>query len=150
MLVRKACIEDVDQLSNLFDEYRIFYRKDSNLNEAKIFLTNRIINKDSEIFVAENNEKILMGFVQLYPLFSSTRMKRIWLLNDLYVNDKYRGKSISIKLMNEAKDFASKTNSAGLILETEKSNIIGNKLYPRVDFVLNTNQNFYSWSTTNN
>ncbi len=147
MLVRKADIKDIEQLSKLFDEYRVFYKKESNLNEAKLFLTDRITNKESEIFVAENEEKILMGFVQLYPLFSSTRMKRLWLLNDLYVNEKYRSKGISIAFMNEAKTFVSKTNSAGLILETEKSNVIGNNLYPNNGFTLDSEHNYYYWNT---
>ena len=152
MLIRKADITDIEQLSKLFDEYRIFYRKDSDLLGAENFLTKRITNKESEIIVAENAEKILMGFIQLYPLFSSTRMKRLWLLNDLYVNEKYREKKVSVALMNEAKVFATKTNSAGLILETEKSNVIGNNLYPnpKVGFELDIEHNFYFWNTTNN
>ena len=52
---------------------------------AENFLKERLENQDSEIFVAEENG-ILTGFTQLYPLFSSTRMKRYWLLNDLFVN----------------------------------------------------------------
>jgi ribosomal protein S18 acetylase RimI-like enzyme len=147
VLIKKADITDIEQLSKLFDEYRIFYRKDSDLLGAKNFLTERITNKESEIIVAENAEKTLMGFIQLYPLFSSTRMKRLWLLNDLYVNEKYRGKEVSVALMNEAKVFATKTNSAGLILETEKSNTIGNKLYPKVGFELDIEHNFYFWNT---
>jgi GNAT superfamily N-acetyltransferase len=147
MAVRKADINDIEQLSKLFDEYRIFYRKDGDLLGAKNFLTDRIINKESEIFVAVNDEKLLMGFIQLYPLFSSTRMKRLWLLNDLYVNEKYRGKEVSVALMNEAKVFATKTHSAGLIIETEKSNTIGNTLYPKVGFELDVEHNFYFWNT---
>ena len=147
MLVRKADTKDIEQLSKLFDEYRVFYRKDGDLNGAKVFLTDRMLNKESEIFVVENDEKNLMGFIQLYPIFSSTRMKRIWLLNDLYVNEKYRGKGVSIALMEEAKTFALKTNSAGLILETEKSNLIGNSLYPKVGFKLEIEHNFYFWNT---
>lgn len=147
MLVRKVDITDIEQLSKLFDEYRIFYRKDSDFNGAKIFLTDRIMNKESEIFIAENDKKTLMGFIQLYPLFSSTRMRRLWLLNDLYVNKQHRGKEVSVALMNEAKVFATKTNSAGLILETEKSNIIGNNLYPKVGFELDVEHNFYFWNT---
>ncbi len=147
MLVRKVDITDIEQLSKLFDEYRIFYRKDSDFNGAKIFLTDRIMNKESEIFIAENDKKTLMGFIQLYPLFSSTRMRRLWLLNDLYVNEQHRGKEVSVALMNEAKVFATKTNSAGLILETEKSNIIGNNLYPKVGFELDVEHNFYFWNT---
>jgi GNAT superfamily N-acetyltransferase len=145
MLIRKADIKDIKQLSKLFDEYCIFYRKDSNLTGAKTFLADRIKNNESEVIVAENEEKILMGFIQLYPLFSSTRMKRIWLLNDLYVNERYRGKGVSVALMNAAKEFAIKTNSAGLLLETEKSNLIGNNLYPKIGFKLDTKHNFYSW-----
>jgi len=147
VLVRKADTKDIEQLSKLFDEYRVFYRKDGDLNGAKVFLTDRMLNKESEIFVVENDEKNLMGFIQLYPIFSSTRMKRIWLLNDLYVNEKYRGKGVSIALMEEAKTFALKTNSAGLILETEKSNLIGNSLYPKVGFKLEIEHNFYFWNT---
>jgi len=92
-MTRKAQLADVQQLAELFDQYRIFYHKDSDIPAAEKFLTERIENNDSEIFVAENEGK-LVGFVQLYPLFSSTRMKRYWLLNDLYVNENYRGKRI--------------------------------------------------------
>lgn len=89
MHFRKAQIEDINQLSMLFDNYRVFYRKESNVAGANEFLTDRLSNGDSEIFVAENEQQVLVGFVQLYPLFSSTRMKKFWLLNDLFVNSKY-------------------------------------------------------------
>ena len=65
------------------------------LKGAENFLKERLENQDSEIFVAEENG-ILTGFTQLYPLFfSSTRMKRYWLLNDLFVNENHRGKGHS-------------------------------------------------------
>ncbi|MBP7357540.1 MAG: GNAT family N-acetyltransferase, partial [Cloacibacterium sp.] len=70
---RKATLEDLPQLSNLFDQYRSFYHKESDVNGAENFLKERLKNQDSEIFVAEENG-ILTGFTQLYPLFSSTRM----------------------------------------------------------------------------
>ncbi len=143
--IRNASLSDIDQLSKLFDEYRIFYLVESDLPGAKAFLSERIKNKDSEIFVAVKNAKFLVGFVQLYPLFSSTRLKRLWLLNDLYVSPGSRGQNISVMLIDKAKELSRQTNSAGLILETAKSNIIGNKLYPRTDFVLDEEHNFYSW-----
>ena len=73
MNYRKATEKDLDQVSELFNAYRVFYRKDSNLENVKIFLRERIKNNDSELFVAEE-EKEVLGFVQLYPLFSSKRM----------------------------------------------------------------------------
>lgn len=145
MKTRKAALNDIEELSKLFDNYRIFYEKKTDLDGAKNFLRNRIQNKESEIFVAENNLKVLVGFVQLYPIYSSTRMKRLWLLNDLFVNENYRGQGASILLISEAKNLCKETNACGLILETAKSNDIGNKLYPKTGFTLDLDHNYYSW-----
>ncbi|MDN4014367.1 GNAT family N-acetyltransferase [Chryseobacterium gambrini] len=143
-MTRKAQLADVQQLAELFDQYRIFYHKDSDIPAAEKFLTERIENNDSEIFVAENEGK-LVGFVQLYPLFSSTRMKRYWLLNDLYVNENYRGKGFSKQLLEASKELAKSTDAAGILLETGKSNDIGNKLYPSCGFEIYDEVNFYEW-----
>ncbi|SHM49962.1 GNAT family N-acetyltransferase [Chryseobacterium polytrichastri] len=142
---RKATIQDLAQLAELFDQYRVFYRKESDISAAENFLKERIENKDSEIFVAENGGK-LVGFVQLFPIFSSTRMKRYWLLNDLYVNDNYRGKGYSKELIEEAKQLAKSTEACGVLLETGKSNDIGNQLYPACGFELYDSVNFYEWT----
>lgn len=146
-MTRKATLQDIGHLSELFDQYRIFYHKDSDIPNAEKFLTERIENRDSEIFVAEHVGK-LVGFVQLYPLFSSTRMKRYWLLNDLFVNESYRGKGFSKALIEKAKQMAISTDACGILLETGKSNDIGNKLYPSCGFELYDEVNFYEW--TNN
>ncbi|WP_394666654.1 GNAT family N-acetyltransferase [uncultured Chryseobacterium sp.] len=143
-MTRKAQLADVQQLAELFDQYRIFYHKDSDIPAAEKFLTERIKNRDSEIFVAENEGK-LVGFVQLYPLFSSTRMKRYWLLNDLYVNENYRGNGFSKQLIEASKELAKSTDAAGILLETGKSNDIGNKLYPSCGFEIYDEVNFYEW-----
>jgi GNAT superfamily N-acetyltransferase len=145
MTIRKATENDIDQLAQLFDNYRIFYKKESDLTGAELFLSERIQNKESEIFVAQNNDNELVGFIQLYPIFSSTRMKKLWLLNDLFVSEHYRGKGISVLLINEAKNLCKRSNACGLILETEKSNEIGNNLYPKTGFSLDLEHNYYSW-----
>jgi GNAT superfamily N-acetyltransferase len=143
--IRKASQEDLAQLSQLFDEYRMFYHKTSDLSGAQQFLSERLEKKDSEIFVAEDNEK-LVGFVQLYPLFSSTRMKRYWLLNDLYVNSNFRGKGFSKALIEQAKELCIISSSCGMYLETGKGNVIGNQLYPNVGFKKYDEVNFYEWA----
>ncbi len=145
MKISKATIADLEQLSQLFDQYRVWYRKESDLESAKHFLKERIEQKESEIFIAESDEKEMLGFTQCYPLFSSTRMCRMWLLNDLFVAPAHRGKGISKALINAAKDLARSTEAAGILLETETSNDIGNKLYPRMGFHLEEN-NFYFWA----
>lgn len=117
-MTRKATVKDIRQLAELFDQYRIFYHKESDIPAAEKFLTERIKNNDSEIFVAEYEGK-LIGFVQLYPLFSSTRMKRYWLLNDLYVNGNYRGNGYSKALIEEAKQMANLPMHAGFCWKPE-------------------------------
>ena len=146
MTYRKATSKDVEHLSELFNAYRMFYQKASAIQSAKTFLEERISNKDSEIFVAQNTTNKLVGFVQLYPLFSSTRMKKFWLLNDLFVHPEFRGNGISIGLIQKAKDLVLESNACGMYLETEKSNLIGNHLYPKTGFELNTSVNFYEWN----
>jgi ribosomal protein S18 acetylase RimI-like enzyme len=145
MKTRKVSIADIEDVSKLFDEYRIFYKKESDLQGAKKFLLERIENKESEIFVAENDKNKLVGFVQLYPVFSSTRMKRLWLLNDLYVSENQRGQGISVLLIDAAKKLCKESNACGLVLETAKSNEVGNKLYPKTGFSLDLEHNYYSW-----
>lgn len=144
MIVRKATNDDINELALLFDQYRVFYHKESDVKTARVFLSERITNGDSEIFVAVSGD-VLAGFVQLYPLFSSTRMKRLWLLNDLFVDPAFRGKHVSVMLIDRAKQLARETDAAGLMLETAKSNIIGNKLYARTKFILDQDHHYYSW-----
>ncbi len=143
--IRKATIKDLNLVVELFDQYRVFYEKESDKQKAEEFLSERLKLNDSEIIVAETNDNNLVGFVQLYPLFSSTRMQRLWLLNDLFVIKEYRGKEISKQLIETVKKFCIQTNACGLILETAKMNVIGNNLYPRVGFSLDEDHNYYFW-----
>lgn len=147
MNIRKATLEDLSQLTTLFEAYRAFYQKKADKEAATHFLTSRIQAGDSMIFVCEtiNEPKKLQGFVQLYPLFSSTRMQKMWLLNDLFVDVNARGKGISHALIQAAKQYCKETFACGLLLETAKTNSIGNALYVKTDFVLQSEVNFYFW-----
>lgn len=150
MHTRLANIYDLRQLSLLFDEYRVFYEQVSDVQKAKTFLADRIINGESIIFIAEDKFGILAGFIQLYPIFSSVRMRRLWLLNDLYVHPDFRGQQVGVLLMEQSKSYAVETNTCGIILETAKSNTIGNSLYPKVGFTLDEAHNYYSWDNLKN
>lgn len=147
MKVRRAEVGDLEQLSGLFDDYRVFYGKSSDREGAKTFLFERLSNEESVVFVTENTENRLTGFVQLYPLFSSTRMSRLWLLNDLFVDLRYRGKGVATQLIEAAKELCRRTEAAGLLLETAKDNIPANALYPRTGFNLDVDHNYYTWDT---
>ena len=91
-IVRRATLEDLDVVAPLFTGYREFYRKDPSPNEEREFLEARLRNRDSVIFIAaDSNGQRALGFTQLYPMFSSVRMRRLWILNDLFVDKTARG-----------------------------------------------------------
>jgi GNAT superfamily N-acetyltransferase len=143
--IEQATIHHLDQLSILFDQYRVFYKKSSDVAAAKKFLRERMEKNESVIFVSFDDKNVMTGFTQLYPLFSSTRMKRLWLLNDLFVDSNYRGQGFSIALIEKAKELCKETGACGLMLETAKTNDIGNNLYPKTGFSLDEDHNYYSW-----
>ena len=95
--------------------------------------------------MAFNEDEKAVGFVQLYPSFSSTRMKRFWILNDLFVSPDFRGQGFSRELIESAKDLCRRTDACAMLLETSVTNDIGNSLYPSAGFELRDDANFYEW-----
>lgn len=132
-LVRKATLADVEELAVLFDKFRQFYRQAPDLEGATNYIKSRLNYEDSAIYVASDND-ILVGFTQLYPLFSSVGMKRMWLLNDLYVSEEHRGKNWGHQLIDAAKRLAANTGATAILIETEKTNTRAQKLYAEVGF----------------
>lgn len=146
-IIRKAKLPQVDELAELFDQYRVFYENPSDIEGARQFLAERMVHEESVVFMSFNNERDLIptGFVQLYPLFSSTKMKKLWLLNDLFVHSDYRGQGYGIALIEKAKELCRVSRSRGMYLETAKTNAEGNALYPKMGFELDEEHNYYNW-----
>lgn len=142
MIIQKATINELDSLTELFDLYRVFYEQASNLEGARKFLNERITNDESVVFIAYDGNNSL-GFVQLYPSFSSVSMIQSWVLNDLYVIEPARGKGVGEKLMKKAIDFAKETGAKGVFLETGKENITAQRLYEKVGFKRESNYFYY-------
>lgn len=144
MSIVKATLADLESVTELFDLYRIFYKQESNIDGAREFIQERLAKEDSVIFIAFDEESPV-GFVQLYPSFSSVSMKRLWILNDLYVKEGVRGKGFGEKLMKKAIEFAEDTEAKGVLLETAADNVSAQKLYEKVGFTKETTY-FYFYS----
>src|SRR5690242_10091205 len=128
--IRQAGSSDVDVVAPLFDAYRQFYDQPSDPALARTFIAERLERGESVIFLAERSGRAI-GFVQLYPLFSSTarRPRRLWLLNDLYVAPDARQGGVGRALMRRARQLAEETGACGLELATARTNTIGQQLY---------------------
>jgi ribosomal protein S18 acetylase RimI-like enzyme len=141
----RADLKEIDHVTTLFNEYRIFYGKQADLEGAKTFIEERMKLNESVIFLAMDGESP-MGFVQLYPIFTSVGMKRKWLLNDLFVAETYRRNGVGKALMNQAKEFAIETKAAGILLETTKDNTKAQALYEHLGYVKEDAVFFYNLS----
>ena len=137
MIVRRAKKKDLEQLAVLFDKYRIFYKQEPDIAKSKLFLKKRMKREETVIFVAEEREE-LIGFTQLFPIFSSVSMKRTWLLNDLFVNERSRGIGAATALLNAAKEFGKETNSKWLLLQTAADNLTAQKVYEKNGWIKET------------
>jgi len=133
MTTRQASIQDIDQLAILFAEYRVFYQQSFDPEAAKQFLQERIINQESMIFIAINDGKYA-GFTQIYPSFSSVGMKKIWILNDLFVAPGHRQKGIARALINHVLGYSKETGRKKVVLSTAYDNFNAQKLYEKMGF----------------
>lgn len=130
MEIYQATMADLERVAQLFDAYRVFYRRASNLQAARVFMKERLEKEDSIIYIAKKNEEYI-GFVQLYPTYSSVMMKRVWILNDLYTKKEARGQGVGSRLLAEAKNLALKTEAGMIQLRTEVNNTVAKRLYKR-------------------
>ena len=126
--VRQATIHDLEQLVPLFDGYRQFYGRISDLRAAREFLLARFTNEESTVFLAHEDERAI-GFTQLYPSFSSISLARIFILNDLFVHEQARRKGVASALMSAAVKFATALGAARLSLSTAITNDAAQALY---------------------
>lgn len=116
----------------LFDQYRQFYNHPPDSDGARQFLSDRLENGDSAMFLAvegSGSHETGLGFLQLYPIFSSVLMKPSWLLNDLFVLPSARRKGVAKALLERARRLAVETRACELVLQTGAANAPGQALY---------------------
>ena len=140
-MIHRATLDDLQALAHLFDLYRIFYGQKSDLAATEAFIHERLSLNESVIFVAKIDGEYV-GFTQLYPTFTSVGMKRIWLLNDLYVHKDFRKKGIGEALIRHTFEYARKTGRAKVILETGSDNVQAQALYEKIGFERETSLNY--------
>ena len=135
MKIVRAGNEHLDVLVPLFDQYRQFYKQPSNEKAARSFLGERLWNRESVVFLAlEEKSGAGLGFTQLYPVFSSTSMRRQWILNDLYVVPAARKTGVGEALMERARQWGRETGADGVSLETAIDNKTAQRLYEKLGY----------------
>jgi GNAT superfamily N-acetyltransferase len=146
--VRQATVFDLDLVAPLFDAYRQFYRKPADLTLAREFLFERFQHGESVIFVVIGEDGAALGFVQLFPSFSSGAAARILILNDLFVAPGTRRKGIGTLLLRAAADYGKAVGAVRLTLSTEMTNKSAQALYEAEGWKLQTDFCVYNLGLT--
>ena len=138
----QATPAEVGEAAPLFDAYRQFYGKSADIEAARRFLFARLSKNESVLYLARHEGRAV-GFVNLYPVFSSVNLTRQWILNDLYVAPEARKNGIARALLRQARHLADATRPICLPLETGAQNWPAQRLYESLGW--RRDQEFYRY-----
>lgn len=133
-MLMKICLltsATIKEAVPLFSAYRHFYGQQTNDEASEQFLTDRYTKRESILFLAYM-DKQAVGFVQLYPTFSSVAMKKAYILNDLYVAEHARKLGVAQRLIERCYDYCEDNDARYIALETATSNVQAQKLYDKL------------------
>lgn len=126
---------DLDALVPLFDAYRVFYKQPSDPELARAYLEKRLGAGEYVGFLARDAAGKPVGFALLSQTFSSVGLKRIWLLNDIFVDPAARKSGAGAALMEAVEEFARSTGAGRLDLFTARTNATAQSVYRRAGWV---------------
>jgi ribosomal protein S18 acetylase RimI-like enzyme len=142
--VQHAVFDDLQQLAELFDGYRQFYRQPANYDLARSFMQERLLRGDSTILVATAEDATLVGFTQLYPTLCSVSAAPIFVLYDLFVSEQARRSGIGRSLLEAARQHAEQSGAVRMELATATGNAAAQRLYAALGWV--RDDAFYRYS----
>lgn len=142
--ITRGLKEHVAEIAVLFDLYRQFYECTPDLELAKDYIQARIENNESTIFIAQHGDSVV-GFTQLYQSFCSVDAVKIFILYDLYVDQRVRNAGVGAQLMNRASEYAKQQGASRLELQTAISNKPGQHLYEKLGYK-KTLEDFYCYA----
>jgi len=131
MEMKTVTLATVKEVVPLFNAYREFYNQPSDLEQAEQFLKERLQKEESIIFLAYLDAQPV-GFVQLFPIFSSVAMKKAFLLNDLFVAEHARKQGVAMRLIEECYAYCKNEDARYITLETATDNKQAQKLYEKL------------------
>jgi GNAT superfamily N-acetyltransferase len=134
--IKHATIDDLEVLVPLFEAYRLFYGQSPDAVGSRVFLKNRIVDRESIILLGLKDGRAV-GFAQLYPSFSSVSIRRVCILNDLYVAPSVRRTGMATALLKASRKAALAVDGIRIELKTGCDNVSAQDLYERTGWIRN-------------
>ena len=136
MQISIANLEDLNQLTPLFDAYREFYGQASDTTAARAWLETNLSKNRSTLLIASDPEHShAVGFTQLYPALCSVDLVSYYVLYDLFVEPNCRRRGVGRALVDRAAEWATAQGAARIDLETAHSNVTAAALYRQAGYV---------------
>lgn len=118
----------------MFDAYRIFYQRDSDLDGARAYLRARLERGEATVFLALEDSGVALGFALCYSTFSSVAIKPLVVLNDLFTIPEARGQGVGSALIEMCANFARLGGALILRLRTATDNKTAQRVYDKAGF----------------
>jgi GNAT superfamily N-acetyltransferase len=141
--LREAGLADLEHAALLFDGYRQFYQFPSDIEACRAFLRERISHGDSRVFLVNHGSRPV-GFMQLYPSFSSLSLRRVWILYDLFVAPESRKLGVARMLLEQARALALSSGASEVSLATAVDNRAAQHAYERMGWVRDDGFYYYN------
>lgn len=146
MTVIRAELTDIYEAAQLFADYREFYGAPYDVRSAATFLAARMARGESVVLLALDDDEVV-GFAQVYPSFSSTRLAAVWVLNDLFVVEHARGSGAADELLDAVASMAADAGAVSVELSTAHTNTRAQAVYERHGYQLDETYRSYAKST---
>jgi len=133
--VRPVVLEDLGQLKELMHRYIVDFYKGKTPEGSKLDDHIKHLLSSDEAgtqFVAEAEDGRLAGFATLYFSFSTTRLQKIAILNDLFVDADFRGAGLGEKLFLHVLEYTKNEGYAYMTWQTAVDNTSAQALYKKM------------------
>jgi ribosomal protein S18 acetylase RimI-like enzyme len=132
--VRKAEEKDIESLCVLMKKYIVdFYKRDlPDEKDLKAHIQFLLKSPASGLQLVAEVDQQIAGFATLYFTFSTLRLKRTAILNDLFVSSEFRGLKLGEQLFMECVQIVRENELAGMTWETAKDNKVAQRLYNKL------------------
>lgn len=133
-MIRAAETQDAAALASLMRAYIVdFYRHPDPGHAALTSFIQHLLDHPEEGFqLVSETDGALSGFVTCYLTYSTLRLKRISILNDLYVDPAFRGRHIGEELFTACLDTVRRRGLDPMQWETARDNTVAQSLYRKM------------------
>lgn len=134
-------IEDAIKCDELLTELIFSESKyDKNLKRnyiVKNYFENKYKNKDNVLYVAKNEENIIIGYAycKIITEDKDPTISHIALLDGLYIKSKYRNQGIATKLIDKCKNWSNEIGAKIFELNVISKNKNAFELYKKMGFI---------------